>query len=212
MAETQTDKGKRAAEKSGMVFSVPVDNRPVSSPVVMPTRANPVYAEDQDIVRTNVLLRSGTTVNINDYDEEVHGPSVEESDDEYRRRMMSAPDGRAAGLAHPRTTIANLHTFDSTQVAAEQPHVISPPMINPVAAGLPVITSEEPNPRLVNPGTVATSEQALEQRQQQLTAQQQQLDEEKRRLETSKSERSNMRSGTAAGTHAKAAEKKEDKK
>ncbi len=207
MAETQTDKSKKAS--SGVVFSLPVDNRPLTS-VVMPTLANPVYAEDQPIVRTNVLLRSGTTVSINDYDEEVHGPSVDESDDEYRRRMMSAPDGRAAGLAHPRTTIANLHTFDSTQVAAAQPQQIVPPTISPVAAGLPVITSDEPNPRLINPSPsgVATDAQSLEFRQQQLTAQQQQLDEEKKRLEASKSERANLRSSGTAGTQVKESDKK----
>jgi hypothetical protein len=119
--------------------------------------------DDSEVVRQNVLLRNGTTVNADDYDEDVHGPSIEESDDEYLARMRSYPTGREIGRATMPTTIPNLQTFDSTQVPDLTPPVVTTPPA--VVAGQPVLTSDEPNSNLVDlrttaPGRVVNVEEA----------------------------------------------------
>jgi hypothetical protein len=131
---------EKERKKSGMVSSVPQDNRPMTSS--RPTgQDNPAYGDDVDIERTNVLLKNGTTVNIDDYDPTVHGKSVEESDDEYKSRMMSAPSGRPITAAAPRTTIGNLDTFDTTQAAAATPIPAPVPVVAAKPVGSPVATA-----------------------------------------------------------------------
>ncbi len=212
MAETQDrPQGTKAqadqAKKSGLSFTVPVDNRPTTS-AVLPRVHNPVYDEDQQIVRTNVLLRNETTVNINEYDPDIHGPMIEETDDEYKRRMSSAPSGRMMGAVHPRTTIPNLHSFDSTQISAPPPVVPLPQTIDPLQAGMPVVMSEEPNPNLLNPPSMAqTTQQALEQRQQLLHQEQQRLNDDKKRFD----EQQKQRAGSTRKAGEKAGEKDEKK-
>lgn len=110
-------------------------------------------ADDKDkVVRSHVLLRNGTTVAIDDYDEKVHGKKVEETDDQYNARLAARPSGIAPGMMHPRTTLANLHTYDSTQVPAAVAVVPAPlPAVSPLATGMPVATTEEPNTNLLDP-------------------------------------------------------------
>lgn len=107
--------------------------------------------EQQDVVRQNYLLKNGTTISVDDYDEDTHD-IVEESDEEYLRRLASAPNARPSGLVHARTTIPNLHTYDSTQVPPADVPVIPPPGINTVIPDAkPVVTSDDPNTNLLDP-------------------------------------------------------------
>jgi hypothetical protein len=148
MAKTPTN--------SGMQFTVGTPQVPAWSPH---RNTSPVYDDDKKVERQNVLLRNGTTVAIDDYDPDVHGPSVEETDDEYRMRMKSQPTGRPGGTMHAPTTIPNLQTFDSTLVpnlAAAPP---TPPPV--VLAGSPVMTTEEKNPNLVDAAALAPAGRVL---------------------------------------------------
>lgn len=135
-----------------IVSTVPQDNVPMTSSV-LPKVEHPAYAEGVPVARTNVLLRNGTTVAIDDYDEKVHGKKVEETDEAYRHRMSLQPSGRTPGLLHPRTTLPNLHTFDSTQVPVTPVAPVIPPTpaIPASVAGLPVLIADEENHRLLNP-------------------------------------------------------------
>lgn len=116
--------------------------------------------EQQEVVRQNYLLKNGTTVSVDDYDETKHD-IVDESDEEYLRRIQSAPNARPAGPMHPRTTIANLHTYDSTQVKQEQAPVHTPPISGAIPDAKPVATSDEPNTNLLDP-TKRTASGAME--------------------------------------------------
>lgn len=122
-------------------------------PAWQPHRVHsPAYNEDMDIVRQNVLLKNGTTVAIDDYNEDVHGPSVQETDDEYRMRMMAQPSGRPGGTAHMPTTLPNLATFNSALLPQlQQPSLTPPPT---VIAGQPVATTDEPLEGIINPVTL----------------------------------------------------------
>jgi hypothetical protein len=179
---------KTGQAESGMVYSVPTDNRPIYPSSVLATPPNPAYDnEDEPLERTNVLLRNGTTVSIAEYDEEVHGPAIEETDDDYRTRMKSQPSGRLTTGFHARTTIPNLHTFDSTQVAAE----IALPVLPPVIATFPskaVVTTDEPNKKLV-PMPGADEETILQQREAQLATQQTAIDQQRQAIERQREER-----------------------
>jgi hypothetical protein len=193
MAEEREGKRKAAAKRGGegteagesrMIDRMPIDNRPLTSPVAPTSVRHPAYEEDQPVERTNVLLYNGTTVNINDYNEDVHGPSVDESDDEYRMRMASMPSGRALGTLYPTTTLPNLHTFDATQAMAPIAPLPPPPMFDMLAARRAVATDDEeqePNPRLFNPGATVRPDQTIEQRRSQLQQQMTQLDQEEQR-------------------------------
>lgn len=108
----------------------------------------------ESVERTHYLLKNGTTVAIDDYDEKIHGKKVEETDEQYRARIEErARYGRTAGSPmHPRTTIQNLHTYDSTQVqqpaAVAQPFpALGGPQVEPKA----VATEDGPNTNLVDP-------------------------------------------------------------
>jgi hypothetical protein len=109
--------------------------------------------EQQEVVRQNYLLKNGTTVSVDDYDEDKHD-IVDETDEEYTRRIHSAPNARMPGPMHPRTTIANLHTYDSTQVqtpaaALPPPQVIGTAGVAEISR--PVATTDEPNTNLLDP-------------------------------------------------------------
>lgn len=115
------------------------------------TRKRARNTEDkQEVVRQNYLLRTGGTISADDYDEDKH-VIIEETDDQYTQRMESAPNGRAPGPMHPRTTIANLHTYDSTQVGAPAQPVAGPPVLSTIPDAKPVATSDEPNTNLLDP-------------------------------------------------------------
>jgi len=183
MAKTKSENGG-----GGLVSRVPQDNRPVSA-ARLPQPYNPAYAENMEITRTNVLLRNGTTVAIDDYEEEVHGKSVEESDEDYRRRMMSQPSGRPMGALAMPTTVANLHTFDSTELPLATPPVVQP--VLSIVQGMPVQTSDDPNPNLVDlapAGAPRTQDEVLDARESQVTAQQAQIESDRARLEAQREE------------------------
>jgi hypothetical protein len=112
-------------------------------------------AADQEVVRHNYLLKNGTTISADDYDEynedDPNRPKiVEETDEEYLRRLASAPSGRPGTPMHPRTTIANLHTYDSTQVQTP-PTPVPVPTVGGIIDSKPVMTSDEPNTNLLDP-------------------------------------------------------------
>lgn len=67
----------------------------------------------EKIERQHVLLKNGTTVAIDDYDEKIHGKAQEENDDQYMSRINARPSGQPVAGVTPRTTIPNLRTYDS---------------------------------------------------------------------------------------------------
>lgn len=77
----------------------------------------------------NYLLRSGMgTVSADDYDPDVHGPVVIETEEQYEARISGVKDPSRRPInpvlptapANP-TTIQNLHTYDPSQVKAPAP-------------------------------------------------------------------------------------------
>lgn len=91
---------------------------------------------DQKVVRQNVLLKSGMgTVSTEDYDPKVHGPAVEETDEQYESRITGRPvlpTTPAPGFVPGRTTIAGLATFDPASVPAPPAPVAPAPLSTPV--------------------------------------------------------------------------------
>jgi len=97
---------------------------------------------DEKLARTHVLLRNGTTVAKDDYDEKVHGKEQIETDDQYRMRVTGRPSGQPIPSSFPRTTIPGLQTVEPEDAAPKTPAVQAPAPVAAASLGKPVATAE----------------------------------------------------------------------